>query len=190
MEMRKGLLAMALCMLTIGVQAQQTNQYIHKGLVRTMATLSVGHMPQFSMNNVYISGNSEYYLSNRVSWRGDASFFLNNLNGPEIFKDNHSIFSGLSFHNPTNGKIDPYLGFQPGVSFSRTMIHGVDEVTTYSKTQVSPLISGVGGINIYASQLFHVFADVRYISGTHIVQSGAESLNEVRFSFGLGFNLF
>jgi hypothetical protein len=190
MEVRKIVLAIVFCMLTAGMQAQETNQYIHKGLVGTMATLSVGHMPQHSINNVYIQGNAEYYLCDKISWRADGSFFLNNLNGAEVFQDNHNVFSGLSYHFPTKSKVDPYIGFQPGIAFSSSVYYDEEEVKNHSPTVVSPLISSVGGVNVYASQLFHVFAELRYVAGTHSAESGPQSLTEIRISFGLGFNIF
>lgn len=149
-------------------------------------------MPQHSVSNVYIHGDLEYYTSNKISIRGESYFFMNGLKGDRIFAYNHSTFTGINYHFPTRNKIDPYIGFQPGLAMSQKAID-TEELgsESYRNTIYSPLFSGLVGVNFYADKFFHVFANVRYVNGNLLsTYSSPVSLNEIRVSFGLGFNLF
>jgi hypothetical protein len=57
-------------------------------------------------------------------------------------------------------------------------------------SSVNPLISTAFGFNFYFQRWFHLFGEVRYISGKHLSDATTPlSLNELRFSFGLGWNI-
>jgi len=173
----------------------ENNQFIHKGLIRAQGTISLGSMFKPAVTNVYIYGNVEGYLDPKISIRGDSYWFLNSLGSTKPFSFNHSIFFGGSYHLKTNNHFDPYIGLQPGISI--TQLNGPEifgeNVISYMYPPVpkaNPLLSGVVGFNYYATKFFHFFLEARYVGGKHMSGFSAPySLNELRFSFGLGYNL-
>lgn len=185
MEVRVLILVVFSC---ISWNTSQAQTYIHQGLIRSQGTIAVGRMPQFQSAELYTSGNLEYYVSNQLSVRSDSYYHFTSMSGDNPYRFNHSVFSGASYHFSTQNKIDPYIGFQPGISVSQISNRLLRE-GEQSKVVYSPLVSGVAGIYIYAEKYFHFFADARYLSGQHLSETGAFTLNEWRFMFGLGFNL-
>jgi hypothetical protein len=100
------------------------------------------------------------------------------------FKHNHSVFFGANYHFIKSNH-DFYLGIQPGVAYTQVkMLRGMDE--QYAST--NPLFSSVVGYNFYVNSIFHFFVQTRLILGEHLTND-VKSLNEMRFSAGLGFNL-
>lgn len=195
------------CLLVLGscyyssAQEEKT-QYIRKGLIRSMATISPGMMLRPKATTISLHGNLEYYISDNVSLRGDTYYYIqgkyNNGLAPFIF--NHSTFSGASYHFKTKNHFNPYLALEPGVSITqpyfytcRKSLFVCDEeniIANESNVTANPLISGAIGFNFYFQKWFHLFGEARYISGKHLSDAPAPlSLNELRFSFGLGFNL-
>ena len=186
---------------------QDTGKYIRKGLIRSMATISPGIMLNGIMSNtstIFIHGNLEYYVADNVSIRGDSYYFLQakDNDGCNPFEYNHSTFSGASYHFKTKNHFDPYLTLEPGISITKRsaafeepkpcVLYGM------SKTAANPLLSSAIGFNFYFQKLFHLFGEARYIIGKNISgdseypvgnSSARLSLNELRFSFGLGFNI-
>lgn len=168
-----------------GVEAcfaqEEKKQFIHKGLLRAMATISVGSITKASLH-----GNLEYYVADNTSLRGDTYYSLktNTLHFADLspyLVSNHQTFAGASYHFKTKNHFDPYFGFQPGFALSQS---------NSSKQTINPLLSPVLGFNIYFEKLFHLFAETRYVIGNHLSEAHEPiSLNELRFSFGLGFNL-
>ena len=106
---------------------------------------------------------------------------------------NHAIFSGASYHFKTKNHFDPYFAFEPGISIMQSQYKmdsfwGLPAIQ-HSATAINPMISSVIGFNLYFQRWFHLFAETRYMYGKHTSASGVISLSELRFSFGLGFNL-
>lgn len=172
-------------------------RYVHRHLLRAQATISPGLLLDWKIKNIYIHGNLEYYADETVSLRGDGYYFVSNLESRDYFKMHHSLFSGASYHIKTKNHFDPYMGIQPGVSITQAIYHMCPPDAAclavlpaqQSKPSINPLLSGVIGFNYYAQKIFHLFAEARYIHGTHLSDLGPLQLNEVRVSFGLGFNI-
>ena len=172
-------------------------QFIHKGLLRAQGTIAPGIMLKENTSTISIHGNLEYYASDDVSVRGDSYYFLND--DQKKFSANHSILAGASYHLKTKSHFDPYIGFQPGIAIaSRSDVTHVmsdmplpDYYAIAPKPQLCPLISPVLGFNFYFQRVFHLFMEARYIAGKYLPDDGdpVYSLSELRFSFGLGFNL-
>ncbi|MDT8411914.1 MAG: hypothetical protein RQ875_05600 [Vicingaceae bacterium] len=172
------------------VFSQEKNNVVDKGLVRFQGTISVGKLLSMDETNIFLTGNLEYYVSSQISVRGDMFHFLKN--DENILNKNHQLFSGASYHIKTGNNFNPYFGFQPGLALSQSFNgskKSLDNLPqTTSGTSVSPLISSVFGFNYYASKWFHLFIDGRLVHGRHLSNYKPVSLNEVRISFGLGFN--
>ena len=106
-------------------------------------------------------------------------FFLKNeQNGLDV---NHQLFAGMAYHFSKKSNFVPYIGVQPGLAATR--YNGT------TKTEATPLVSAVVGFNYFAAKWFHLFVDGRFVSGKHLSEFPPYSINELRLSFGLGFNL-
>ena len=179
-------------LLPLWLYSQEEN-LVRDGLLRAQGTFSFGKFSDIEQNGLYIHGNLEYYVNEKISARGDLFYYLK-PNNESILELNHQLFSGGSYHIPTNSNFNPYIGFQPGLSITElsapVYILPVGVPPPTPRASVSPLISGVLGFNYYANDWFHLFADMRYVYGNHLSNIAPEvSLNEIRFSFGLGFNI-
>lgn len=170
----------------------QNPSIIRNGLLRAQANIASGKMIRYNQGSIYVCGDLEYYLDNKTSLRGEGFYFFNATNKDADVKliMNHSIFSGVLFHVPTKCNIDPYFSVLPGFALTQVeqQISGTPFVIK-SNPDVSPLIAPVLGIQYFAPKFFHLFANVRYVKGLHLGNTVRYKLDELRFSFGLGFNL-
>ena len=166
---------------------QDSSRYVHKGLLRAQVTISPGFMLNEGVTNIYIHGDLEYFVEDNISVRGDFYYYLNTIGDKKPFIANNATFFGAVYHFPTASSLDPYIGIQPGVAYSQANT----QLLIYdNKATANPLISSVAGINYYASKIFHLFMSVRYVSGKHLSDAPSPlSLNEVKLSFGLGWNI-
>lgn len=177
-------------------QDDTKQQFIHRGIIRAMATISSGSMLSQSVTNIYAHADLEYYIADNVSLRGDGFYFVSTMGDYQPFKMNHSLFSGASYHFKTKSHLDPYLGFAPGISMTQFQFYepefcdpGPCIPRIKDDPRIDPLASGVLGSNLYFQKIFHLFIETRYVYGRHFSSEGPQSLSELRFSFGLGWNL-
>ena len=196
--LRKTISSIVLMLAAFTSFAQEaTDRFVREGLLRAQSTIATGAMFDPQLSNIYLHGSLEYYTDPSLSIRGDSYYFLKTLgDGYSIyFEKNHSTFAGASYHFKTNGNLDPYFAFQPGVAASQVNYDVCPDSmlcyigSTNSKLTLSPLLSGVLGFNYYAPKIFHLFLEARYVQGKHLSEAGSVSLNELKFSFGLGFNI-
>jgi hypothetical protein len=186
------------------ISAQQEKvQFIHKHLVRTDASIVAGYMFKDNLSNVHINGNLEYYLDNKVSIRGSASYMLGSSG---LTKDSmglhdfHSIYLGAVFHIPTKGYFDPYFILQPGIAYTSSYRMYNPNPIPWSETPLekttypgvlSPIATAGFGFNYYFQHFAHLFMETRYVYGNHLSEAPHPiSLQELRVTFGLGFDLF
>lgn len=172
------------CSLFIGQNAEEA--FDRKGIFRTTLTFATGYMPNNNLNNLYLTGNIEYYPSSDISLRGDGYYFFNSMNQDKTLKQNHSIFYGGAYHFGKS-QFDPFIGLQAGLAYSQCGI--IQQGMNERASSFNPLISPVAGFNYYALKWFHLFINVRYQYGNHLADDAILSLNEWNVSFGLGFNL-
>lgn len=189
------------CMLTAVSAISQSTQFIHKHLIRSDASIVSGYMFKPGLKNVYLNGNLEYYIDNMVSIRGDANWMAGSsglYNSSFGISDNHSVMLGPVFHIHTNNHFDPYFIVQPGIGYTssfQTLEPGThyekgDQRIKYAGT-LTPLGSAGVGFNYYFQRFAHLFCEARYVYGRHLSDSQSPvSLEEMRITFGLGFNLF
>lgn len=187
-------LMMILALIPSLVLAQDKNEakeYKYRGLIRASSSFSTGVMPKSDLKNVYITGDLEYYLNNRVSVRSEAFLFLNSLDNPgSPLLQNHQLFSGASYHFRPDKPLDVYIGFQPGIAYSQVSLVQLEPTDPAESTAtLNPLVSGIVGVNYFATKFFHLFVNGRYVSGKHLSNAPEPmSLNEFRLQFGLGLN--
>lgn len=186
---KKGIIWIALlCTLCSNLFAQMDSArkvYVHKGLLRASLSYSIGLMTSNTISNVYVTGNMEYYADSKISVRGDSYFFVNSLEDNKYLKQNHQLYFGACYNFQARSHFDPFIGLQPGVAYVQiNPLYGIKDPATFS-----PLASAVTGLNYYADRWFHIMLNVRYTMGRHLDEVALFDLNEVSFSFGLGWDL-
>lgn len=176
--------------------AQDTTPFIARGLFSGKGTVAAGLPTAYKGKNMYFSGNLEYYLEDNVSFRGGIYFFLGSKDMAHPFAMNSTLFTGYYYHFLTSNHLDPYLGLEPGISWSQLKKPDDPATETYPYNiskypqSVNPVFSLTTGINYYASNWTHLFIEVKYIKGTHISDISAVPLDELRIAFGFGFNIW
>jgi hypothetical protein len=178
-------------------QNDQSERFVRRGLFRSESSFEVGSMLSQRVTHVYLQGGIEYYISDNVSIRGDGSYFITGLGDMHPFAYHHDLFSGASYHFKTKNHFDPYVGMAPGISI--TALNNpyyiicdpgpcTGEEIAPGEAHANPLASIHAGYNLYFQRWFHLFMETRYIYGRHYSNYYPESLSELRFSFGLGWN--
>lgn len=163
---------------------QEDNPSVLKpGLVRAQGTFCFGKLPKLKESGIYLHGNLEYYLKSHLSFRGDIFYHLKS-DEFSVIKINHQLFSGVSYHIKTGNNFNPYIGIEPGVGL--TQASDINDVKQSKSTTF--LYSSVIGFNYYAEDWFHLFVDARFLGGNHKAETKI-NINEIRLSFGLGFNI-
>lgn len=174
-----------MCSLISNELIAQEKPIVRKGLIRSQLTISPANMLDYSVSPFYFHGSLEGFLTKNTSIAGEGYFSLGEISGEKtLFDFNHSTFFGGAYHfSKDNSSF--HIGIQPGVSFSRirtTQGHKKGDMG------ISPLFSSVVGYHFFVHKFFHFFVQSRVILGQHLYNKPV-SLNEFRFSAGLGFNL-
>ena len=196
----KKIILLFVCFSNVVFAQQENTQFIHNHLVRADASIVAGYLFKENINNVHVNGSAEYYLDNKVSIRGSACYLLGSTGLTKDsmgLKDFHSIMLGGVYHFTTNGHFDPYFIFQPGIAYTSSYKakylgdpNENTKVATYAGV-FSPLATAGLGFNYYFQRFAHLFVETRYVYGRHLSQAPSPiSLQELRVTFGLGFNLF
>ncbi len=176
--------------------AQDNERFIAKGLFSGKGTLAAGQMTAFKATNMYVSGNLEYYIEDNISFRGGLYFFLGTSNAALPFSKNSTCFTGFYYHPKTNNRLDPYIGFEPGISWTQLKAPNNGSIETYPYNistypqSINPLASVTAGVNYYATTFTHLFIEAKYVQGIHTSDIPAVSLSEFRIAFGFGFNIW
>ncbi|MBL7882512.1 MAG: hypothetical protein JNL69_00470 [Bacteroidia bacterium] len=179
----------------------ESQQFIKKHLVRASASIVSGYMYKSNIKNVHLNGNLEYYIDNKVSIRGDYNILLGSDGLTDQYmglKDDHNVMLGAVFHIQTKGYFDPYIILQPGIGYTSsyielpsTMIANGESNKKYYEGVLSPVGSAGIGFNYYFQRFAHLFMETRYMYGQHLSKAPSPiSLEELRITFGLGFNVF
>lgn len=176
-----------LCCGTISAQKNDNPFELRKGALRSSGAISPGLMKNGDGVNIYLHGNFDFFLSEHFSLRGDGFYYLTTTGGFNTFKHHHQVFSGFSFHGKPTG-FSPYAGMLMGVSL--TELNNPGYVYNPDVLGVCPVVSPHVGFNFYGEKYFHIFGEARYLIGQHFPEHQSPfSLNELRFSFGLGWNI-
>jgi hypothetical protein len=164
----------------------QDTAVVRRGLLQIQPTVAPGYLFSAQTLTMYFRANTEYFVHQNVSLRTDAYIYFGSQEKTDLLKNNHSAFLGASYHLIRKNTAFCF-GFQPGIAFSETN----SQLTGKSKDlRVSTLISFTTGVNQYLNKFLHFFFNLQYVTGTHVpLYSEPVSLNEFRFTMGLGFNL-
>ena len=195
---KKILLSMLIAAGATSVKAQDAPYATH-GLMRATATYSAGFMTN-KTNNGYLQGLIEYYFDESFSVRGDGFLFLFSrstisdssiiFNYQEPLLQKSSLHAGFFWHPANHPTLDPFIGIQPGISFSqKNELILTEGGYTAEPLSVNPVYSIVGGLNYYSGKHFHLFLEARYLRGVHLSSASPKYLDEFLLSFGLGFDV-
>jgi hypothetical protein len=163
------------------------------GMLRATATFAVGRLLSYDISNAYLKGELEYHIEEKISLRGDTYVMMGSKSSEFFSLTNyHGSMAGISYHFTENKKFDPYMGVQTGVILSETQSEAeilIVHLYVPNRKVIDPLVSLHAGFNYYASNYFHLFANLRYLNGIRNAPDSFNDMNELRLSFGLGFNI-
>jgi hypothetical protein len=130
------------------------------------------------------------FLQQRIQIRGDMFYYLGAFGDRPRFDMNHQIYTGAFYHF-SDKQFQPYVGFQPGIAIARsseyqTLVPG-STTQLESRVATNPIGAAAGGFSYFGEKLFFLFFETRYIFGKHKTNAYPVFLDELRFSFGLGF---
>jgi len=191
MEIKKIILTVCvfISLLTFTAQSKKIDR---THLISASATFSPAFFLKGGVSSNYINGFLEYYPQANVSLKGETYFFLKPSEGKaHPLKQNTGIVFGGLYHFTKNGAFDPYVGFQPGVSFVTYYpdLNGQIQYLGLLQNEIVPVFSMSIGANYYVSRYFNFFGSIRYVSANGAqTETYFTDLSEIRFSFGLGFN--
>jgi hypothetical protein len=192
MEIKKIIFVCLSILILSSVYTQDTNRLVpNKGLLRAGLSFELG-LQNENTQNLYVCANLEYFPSSFIGVRGDIRGHVGATGERPRFSMNHQMLAGLDFMIPTGLDLVPVIFIQPGVALSQSseyFLTNTDGSYSYEIT-ASPLFSIGAGLQYYAPTIFHVFLEARYTIGQHQVSSGSTYLDEISFSFGLGFHLW
>ncbi len=177
----------AACLFVVGTSYSQ--YLIGAGLIKATGSITPGRMVAQPMRNIYFSGFSEVYVSRKVSFRGDALWYVDGQSKATQetwrYARNLSVYFGAFYHFNKNNW-DVHIGFQPGMAV----------IKPSGSVQVNPLVKACPSAAVHVGSTFFVwkyfnfFADVAY---THTyyrgLNTGSAYLGEVLITAGLGFNI-
>ncbi|MFB6307184.1 MAG: hypothetical protein ABEH43_09405 [Flavobacteriales bacterium] len=171
--------------------AQKKNDFKRDGIIKASLTITPGIMLEKDAINSYLHGFLEYYPEKSISLRGEAYFYTGDDRKMKMFEWHHFLLFGGVYHFG-EGRFDTFIGLEPGISITKINTSLMSEKTDIVEPdpEVIPLITVSTGVNYYISNFFHVFLSFHYINGTlHNSLTNSESIDEIRISGGLGFNL-
>lgn len=169
------------------VKAQDNDPFVRKGLLKATATISPGFMLNRNITNIYVSGELEYFLENKISVRGDGLWYRDSQQDIPFLKQNSMVFFGALYHFSKN-KHDVFIGIQPGAILSQPNV--LDTSLVNYPAQINPGISIIAGYTFYVWDYCNFFLNARYLNTKYVGTSkGPIHLDEIILSAGLGFQL-
>jgi len=132
------------------------------------------------------------FVKNKIELRADGFYFLNSFGDRPRFSINHQIYAGVFYKFLTDKKLQPYIGFQPGIAISQSSEYGALNFNTQEveyEVTYNPVGSIAGGLDFFGEKWFYLFTEARYIFGKHKSNTYPVFLDEFRLSFGLGITI-
>jgi hypothetical protein len=167
--------------------AQDTAYYRGAGLLRASGAISPGFMLDAPVTNIYVNGKLEYFLEDRISFRGEGFWYVDSQQDPALMDQNSQITFGPFYHHG-QGRADLALGFEAGLSLAKpASLEGWPQA---DPLRVVPSIALCAGFTYTIWDYFHFFVDARYVHARYTGSSaGTIPLDEVILSGGLGWQL-
>jgi len=183
-------LTLIMLMLTLSGSLISQDLTTRQHLTGGTATISPGFQKNNQDINIYLHGLVYFYPEPNVSVNGEVYWFLGGQEQQTMMAENSSLVFGVNYHFAKDGKFDPFVGVMPGLSLvsanDYTLIRPVA-----SEMSVVPLVTINAGLNFHLAKWCNAFVNLRYLKGTLVEHHNeAISLDELRVSFGLGFNFY
>ncbi|MFI5151434.1 MAG: hypothetical protein ACHQRM_17030 [Bacteroidia bacterium] len=193
-------LILSLVFFSARAQEEAKKQFISAGLLCGDASLAPGYLFSQNISTVSIPLSAEYYIDSRISFKSDIYLHVSSgmTSDSLTLLNNHQLFTGLAYHFKTNGYFDPYIAFQPGVSYAQLHSEMKEKVTVLDVTDPSyhpnivPVAALSLGFRYFFPRYFHIFIEARYVHGTLVSDRptpGSFPLDELKIQFGLGWNI-
>lgn len=174
-----------LCISSILPLSAQHTHIARAGLIKAFTTISPAYSIVDRSSYFYGHGSLEGFVEARISIAGEAYLALGSIGSRGDRADiGHSLFSGINLHY-IRANHDLYIGIQPGIATKRISTNALD--AGHTMTYI-PVASAVVGYNYYIHRFFHFFVQGRWVLGQYNTGEN-KSLNELRLSAGLGFNI-
>jgi len=180
-------------------EKEKKKQYIHTGILCADVSIAPGFLINQNVSTISIPAGIEFYFDQHVSFKADVYYHVTSglTNDSLRLTANHQLFCGASYHFTTQGYFDPYLAFQPGISYAQVSNESKLPQKTDNpneKIEYTPNLAPVLGIslgfNYYFPRFFHIFVEARYVHGVLMYNApGSFPLDELKLQFGLGWNL-
>lgn len=167
--------------------AQGTGAFASRGLFTASASIGPGFMLQQPRTNIYVAGDWNYFLEDRISLSGYGAWFIDQQQDNARLVQNSQLSFGPVYHW-SRGRADIGLGFMPGVSFARLRSPGSAEDP--APTKAIPHVSLSGKATYYVWRYLHFFANVRYVHARFSGDPGGSyPLDEIIVTGGLGWQV-
>jgi hypothetical protein len=186
MEKAKILTALLLCC-AINAFSQNISRppFVKKGLMNVSLGLSGGVMAFEPVQNIYFKGDFAYCMEDQIAIRADFFVFVPDAGFKGQLDQNSSFLLGAEYHFPFS-RFDVSMIFQPGIS----LVY-YEEGVSEKKTQAEPVLSLGLVTSYYILSNFHIFFSTQYVHGSYFMEEPKPyRLDEVRFSGGIGINVF
>lgn len=134
----------------------------------------------------YLTLRGEGFIEKNISVAGGIDISMPKKERFNDISENYSCNFGINYHL-LKKHFDTYIGFQPGLSVTRTTI--VDyNLMDKKKYIVSPLITSTVGARYYLGWVAHLFTSVTYNYGIQLSNQTNLPLSEFRIAAGVGLN--
>lgn len=177
-------IASLLCCAAMACAAQETPPSVGKGLLRSSAAISPGFLLNGSGTNIYLNGRSEYFMEDRISFRGEGFWFRGSQEDPGLLAQNSQLAFGPFVHF-VRGRSDLAMGIEPGLSIVQpARVVAQDAV---EPLRIVPNASLCASYTFFVWDHFHFFLDARYVHASYPgALGGAIPLDELIVGGGLG----
>lgn len=165
----------------------QEKKYVMPGLMTSGLTISPSKMLNHATTNFYLTGFSEYYVDEHISFKGAGHLFVNEMTGSSVFKNSIRGYFGTAYHfGKKNWR--QHIGFYPGLNVVE--LSQLNPTGGRYPTKLMPSVSIDAGTTLHIWKFLNFYATITYVhsrfSGTN---SGAIKTDELMFSAGLGFQV-
>ncbi|MCC7050601.1 MAG: hypothetical protein IT239_02320 [Bacteroidia bacterium] len=174
-------------LVSFSIYAQSESSFIRSGLLKATSTITPSFMLNRKINNIYVSGELEYFLEDKISVRGDGLWYRDSQQKTPFLKQNSMVFFGALYHF-SNKKNDLFFGVQPAVILAQPNL--TDTLGGYYPAVINPGMSLIAGYTFYVWDYCNFYVNARYLQSKYVgTRMGKIPLDELFISAGLGFQI-
>lgn len=178
------LIALLVC---IKISYAQKHDIPRTGFIVGSTTLQYGISTSNKVSNTwYLTLRAEGYIEDNLSLAGNIDISLPKKFEYDDILENYTCLFGANYHL-IKKHFDGYVGFQPGISLSKTSIIDYN-LQDKNKYVFSPIISSTVGARYYVGWIAHVYSSVSYLYGIQLSNQTNLPMSEIRIAIGVGIN--